>query len=144
MDSERIPAKKMAKELARLLRPERPDYDYLKRVFQHVREELDIEVTKNPKKLPDVPTEEEMERYYKAVWKSKKFQDMAIIKTFLYTGIRVSELIGIRLEDVNYDRCQIRINAGKGGKNRIVPFPSSLKEVLAMHADKMRHDHVLQ
>ena len=56
MDSERTPAKKMAKELARLLRPERPDYDYLKRVFQHVREELDIEVTKNPKKLPDVPT----------------------------------------------------------------------------------------
>ena len=65
-----------------------PDYDYLKSVFRHLREELDVLVTRTPKKLPDVPTEEEIERYYKAVWKSHKFQDMVIIKTFLYTGIR--------------------------------------------------------
>lgn len=141
MDTKRTPAKKKARELAKLLRSERPDYDYLKSVFRHLREELDVLVTRTPKKLPDVPTEEEIERYYKAVWKSHKFQDMVIIKTFLYTGIRVSELIRIRLEDVDYERCQIRINAGKGGKDRIVPFPTSFKEVLAMHADKMRQQN---
>ncbi|MCP4257474.1 MAG: tyrosine-type recombinase/integrase [Planctomycetes bacterium] len=140
MNDKRTPAKKKAKELAKFLRTERPDYNYLKSVFHHLREELDIMVTKASKKLPDVPIEKEIERYYKAVWKSQNFQDMVIIKTFLYTGIRVSELIGIHLEDVNYDRCQIRINAGKGGKDRIVPFPSSFKEVLAMHADRMRQD----
>ncbi len=140
MNDKRTPAKKKAKELAKFLRTERPDYNYLKSVFHHLREELDIMVTKASKKLPDVPTEKEIERYYKAVWKSQNFQNMVIIKTFLYTGIRVSELIGIRLEDVDYDRCQIRINAGKGGKDRIVPFPSSFKEVLAMHADRMRQD----
>jgi integrase/recombinase XerD len=138
MDIKRTPAKKKARELAKLLRSERPDYGYLKSVFRHLREELDVPVTRAPKKLPDVPTEEEIGRYYKAVWKSQKFQDMVIIKTFLYTGIRVSELVRIRLKDVDYDRCQIRINAGKGGKDRIVPFPASFKEVLAMHADKMR------
>jgi len=42
------------------------------------------------------------------------------------------------LEDVDFDRCQIRINSGKGGKDRIVPFPISFKEVLAMHVDKMK------
>lgn len=118
--------------------PERPDYDYLKRIFRHLREELEIPVTRAPKKLPDVPTEDEIERYYEAVWKSQNFQDMIIIKTFLYTGIRVSELVMIRLEDVDYDRCQIRINQGKGDKDRIVPFPKGFKEVLAMHADRMR------
>jgi integrase/recombinase XerD len=141
MDTKRTPAKKKARELAKLLRSERPDYDYLKSLFRHLREELDVPVTRAPKKLPDVPTEEEIERYYKAVWKSQKYQDMVIVKTFLYTGIRVSELIRIRLEDVDYERCQIRINAGKGGKDRIVPFPASFKEVLAMHADKMRQQN---
>ncbi len=137
----RTPAKKKARELAKLLRSESPNYDYLKSVFRHLREELDVPVTRAPKKVPDVPTEEEIERYYKAVWKSQKFQDMVIIKTFLYTGIRVSELVRIRLEDVDYERCQIRINSGMGGKDRIVPFPASFKEVLAMHADKMRQQN---
>ncbi len=137
----RTPAKKKARELAKLLRSESPNYDYLKSVFRHLRKELDVPVTRAPKKVPDVPTEEEIERYYKAVWKSQKFQDMVIIKTFLYTGIRVSELVRIRLEDVDYERCQIRINSGMGGKDRIVPFPASFKEVLAMHADKMRQQN---
>lgn len=138
MNITRTPAKQKAKELAKYLRAERPDYDYLKRIFRHLREELEVPVTRAPKKLPDVPTEDEIERYYEAVWKSQNFQDMIIIKTFLYTGIRVSELVMIRLEDVDYDRCQIRINQGKGDKDRIVPFPKGFKEVLAMHADRMR------
>ena len=38
---------------------------------------------------------------------------------------------------MDFDRCQIRVNSGKGGKDRIVPFPVSFKEVLAIHIDKM-------
>ncbi len=138
MKMQRTPPKTKAKEIAKLLRDERPDYHYLKSIFKNLREELDVEVIREPKKLPDVPTEEEIERYYKAVWKAKNFQDMIIIKTFLYTGVRVSELVNIKLSDVDYERCQIRINDGKGGKDRIVPFPVAFKEVLAMHADKIR------
>jgi integrase/recombinase XerD len=136
--AERTPAKKKAKELAKQLRDERPDYAYLKSVFRHLREELQVMVTQAPKRLPDVPTEEEVERFYQAVWKAQNFSDMVIIKTLLYTGVRVSELVHIRLADVDYERCQIRINKGKGGKDRVVPFPSLFKEVLAMHADRLR------
>jgi len=138
MENKRTPARKKAKEIAKLLRTERPDYGYLKQVFQCLRKELDVPVTRASKKLPDVPTEQEIERYYKAVWKSQRYQDMVIVKTFLYTGMRVSELVRLKLTDVDYERCQIRINAGKGGKDRMVPFPISFKEVLAMHADRMK------
>jgi integrase/recombinase XerD len=56
-----------------------------------------------------------------------------VVKTIdQYTGVRVSELVNIRLSDVDFERCQIRINAGKGNKDRIVPFPVSFKEVLAL------------
>jgi len=108
----RTSAKKKAKELAKYLRHEKPNYDYMKALFKHLRDELGVKVTRAPKKLPDVPTEEEIERYYKAVWKSQNFHNMVIIKTFLYTGMRVNELVNLKLTDVDYDRCQIRINKG--------------------------------
>lgn len=85
--------------------------------------------------MPYVPTEDEIKRYYEAVWQAKNFQDMMIIKTLLYTGVRVSELINIKLTDIDFRRCQIRVNQGKGKKDRIVPFPTTFKELLAMHAD---------
>jgi site-specific recombinase XerD len=52
--------------------------------------------------------------------------------------VRVSELVGIKLGDVDFDRCQIRINRGKGGKDRVVPFPSAVKKTLALHHDRLR------
>ena len=63
MKSKRTPARKKAKEIAKLLRAERPDYGYLKRIFQCLRQELDVTVTRASKKLPDVPTEQEIERF---------------------------------------------------------------------------------
>jgi integrase/recombinase XerD len=133
-----MPPKRKAKELAKYLRGERPDYAYLKSLFQHLRAELEIEIPKTAKKLPYVPTEEELKRYYDEVWKSKNFQDMIIIKVLLYTGVRVSEEINIKLADIDFHYCQIRINKGKGDKDRIVPFPSAFKELLAMHVDTMK------
>jgi integrase/recombinase XerD len=137
MKKNRTAAPKKAKEIAKLLRGEQPDYNYLKSVFRYLREELEISVPKEGKKLPSVPTSEEMQRYYQAVWKTRNVQDMVLIKTLLYTGVRVSELVNIQLKDVDFERCQIRINSGKGGKDRIVPFPVAFKEVLAMQVDRM-------
>ncbi|NEP03243.1 MAG: tyrosine-type recombinase/integrase [Symploca sp. SIO2E9] len=137
MECKRTPAAQKAKQLVKYLRSERPDYNYLKSVWSHLRAELEIEVPKAEKKLPQLPTEEEIQRYYQAVWRTRNVQDMVIIKTLLYTGLRVSELVNTKLEDVDFERCQIRINGGKGGKDRIVPFPVTFKEVLAMHVMQM-------
>jgi integrase/recombinase XerD len=132
----RTPARRKAQQLARHLRGEHPDYDYLKQVFRHLRSELAIEIPRTPKKLPYVPSEAEIRRYYETVWQGRRTGDVVLIKTLLYTGVRVSELVNIRLADVDLDRCQIRINQGKGGKDRIVPFPDAFKEALALHMDR--------
>jgi len=132
---QRTPPDKKAKELARYLRGERPDYNYLKSIFRYLREELEVEIPKNTRKLPYVPTEDEIKNYYKVVWNSKNFQDMLIIKVLIYTGVRVSELVNIKLSDIDLLNCQIRINQGKGKKDRIVPFPEGFKEVLGIHCD---------
>lgn len=130
--------RKKAKQLAKYLRDEQPDYHYLKAVFRHLRTELDVPVERNAKKLPEIPTEEELERYYETVWKGGNSQDLLIIKTLMYTGVRVSELINIKLADVDLRHCQIRIDGGKGDKDRIVPFPEQFKEVLAFHSKSLK------
>lgn len=96
---------KKALQIAKLLRYERPDYSYLKAVFQELRKVLEVQVTKAPKKLPYVPTEDDLKKYYEAIWRSHNMQDILIVKTLLYTGIRVSELIRLKIQDVDLDRC---------------------------------------
>jgi integrase/recombinase XerD len=134
----RTPPKKKAKELAKLLRAERPDYAYLKSVFRALRQELEIAVPQKEVRLPEIPTEEDMHRFYQAVWNCRNFADMVLIKTLFYTGVRVSELVAIRLDEVDVERCQIRITQGKGNKDRQVPFPHSFRELLALHMGKMQ------
>ena len=50
-----------------------------------------------------------------------------------YTGVRVAELVAIRLDEVDLDAARIRITHGKGGKDRVVPFPQTFRETLALH-----------
>ncbi len=138
MTERRTSPKKKAKELARYLRAERPDYPYLKSVFRALREELEVPVPRKEQRLPEVPNEEEIRCFYQAVWNCRKFADMVLIKTLFYTGVRVSELVSIRLEEVDIERCQIRITQGKGSKDRQVPFPASFRELLALHMERMR------
>ncbi len=135
---QRTPARRKAQQLAKHLRAERPDYAYLKDVFRHLREELGVEVTRAPKKLPYIPTEAEIRAFYDAVWKARRASDVILIKTLLYTGVRVSELVQMRIADVDLDTCRIRITQGKGGKDRVVPFPAAFKETLALHIDAQR------
>ena len=133
----RTSARTKAKELAKYLRAERPDYAYLKSVFRELRKELEIPVERRSARLPQVPTEDELRAFYQQVWQARKFTDMVLIKTLFYIGVRVSELVTIRLQEVDLERCQIRIQQGKGGKDRMVPFPQAFRELLGLHMQQM-------
>jgi integrase/recombinase XerD len=139
----RTPTKNIVNKIYKILRNERPDYIYLRDLFKKVREEFDIEVTTKPKKLPYVPTEKELKQYYRVVWQTKNIKHMLIIKVLLYTGIRVQELVNIKIEDIDFDRCQIRINQGKGHKDRIVPFPQDTIETLLLFTNTEKSKGVI-
>lgn len=134
----RTPPKRKARQLAKHLRDERPDYAYLKAVFRELRSELGVGVERRPEALPYVPSEQEIRRYYETVWAARRTGDVVLVKTLLYTGVRVAELVAIRLDDVDLDAARIRITRGKGGKDRVVPFPPSFREALALHVDAQR------
>lgn len=128
----RTPTKEIVKKISKILRDERPDYVYLRDLFKKIRQEFSITVTTKAKKLPYVPTEEELKQYYHCVWQTKNIKHMILIRVLLYTGIRVQELVNIQLSDLDFDRCQMRINQGKGAKDRIVPFPTHFRETLML------------
>ena len=133
-------AKQRAQQFAKVLKNDSPasDYNYLREIFRHLRKSLHIEVNVEPKKLPFVPNDEEIKKYYDAVWQTRNMQHMVIIKTLLYTGTRISELVNIKLEEIDFDRCQIRIKQGKRRKDRMVLFPRSFRETLAMQAEGIK------
>ena len=56
-------------------------------------------------------------------------RDRAILELFYASGLRLSELVGLGLEDVNLSGRVVRV-LGKGGKERIVPFNQSTAEAL--------------
>jgi integrase/recombinase XerD len=121
---ERIPPKKMAKQVVKLLRKQHPDASYVKKVFQYVREDLGLKGGRvRSKRLPELMTEDELNRFYKAVWYTSNRTHMVMLKLILFTGIRNEELVNLTLKDVDLDSMRIRIDHGKGDKDRYVLFP---------------------
>jgi integrase/recombinase XerD len=86
-----------------------------------------------------VPTEEELTKYYNLVWQTRNMKHLLLIKTMLYTGVRVQELVSVRIDEIDFDLSQIRINHGKGNKNRIVPFPHDFRETLMLYVNSERN-----
>ncbi len=132
--AERLPPKEMAKKLTRLLKKQDPDYGYLQKVFGHVRESLGLKgKISREKKLPELLTDEEMKRFCAAVREANHRVHTVMIKLLIYTGVRNSELASILIDDVDVKGERIRIDQGKGKKDRYVPFPSSFKGELAQY-----------
>jgi len=59
----------------------------------------------------------------------KGFRDKLILELFYSTGIRQSELINLKVLDIDFKLCQLKV-LGKRDKERIIPFPSNLLETI--------------
>jgi integrase/recombinase XerD len=65
-------------------------------------------------------------------------RDRAILETFFATGIRRTELLHLQLDDVDFHHQILRVNHGKGAKERIVPISQRACEWLATYITKIR------
>lgn len=121
-----------AKQLAEIIKIDAPDYYYLKELFRGLRKELNIQRETAPKKLPYVPNAEEIKQYYDVVWNSHNKKHMVMIRLMLYTGVKIGELVKIKISDVNLLKCLVRIDVdNKNNKERFVPFYDHFKKALS-------------
>ena len=80
-------------------------------------------------------TEKELTLFYDAVWNAADRTHTVMLKLLLYTGIRNAELANLTLANVDLDALKIRIDQGKGKKDRYVPFPVSFRGELSQYME---------
>lgn len=92
----------------------------LKSFFKYLNKEFTHQISspRRSRRLPVYLTEEEVRAILKEA--SISIRDFAIINILAYTGIRVSELCNLNLEDIDFYEGMIRIRSGKGDKDRMV------------------------
>lgn len=90
-----------------------------------------IGTPKVDKILPEILTEREMVEFLDHLPEDTflHLRNKAIFEFLYATGLRISELTGLKLVDVNFDEELVRV-MGKGKKERIVPFHDHAKKVL--------------
>ncbi len=94
---------------------------------------LAVQAPKRGKKLPVFIKEEEMNTLFDELFFGDGFEacrDRTIILCFYETGVRLSELVGLDVADVDMCKCQLKV-LGKRNRERVVPFVSELKEAFA-------------
>ena len=98
-----------------------------------------IETPKYEKKLPDVLEVEEVIQLLETPDLNKKngYRDRTILELLYATGMRVSELIQINIEDINLIMGFVRV-FGKGNKERIIPLGDTVIEFLDTYLEKIR------
>ena len=118
--------------ISRKLSALRNFYDYL--VKKEIVDTNYFKLIKNPKKdnsLPKFVKEEDIDKMFMIpdlrTWIGER--NLLIIRMLYATGVRVSELVNITLDDINVSDRTIRI-LGKGNKERIVVFGNNTKEIL--------------
>ena len=91
------------------------------------------------RKLPQFLTQAEMEKMLQGP-KPKKtagIRDRGLLEDLYATGMRVSEVVGLRTEDVNLESAFLKCR-GKGGKERIVPLGEVAIDSLRTYLEKVR------
>jgi integrase/recombinase XerD len=92
-----------------------------------------LDSPKVKKRLPRTLTNEDVERLLAAPTREsgpKAQRDIALLELLYATGMRVTELVTLKLDDVNLVSGIVRVRHGKGGKERIIPIHEQAVNVL--------------
>lgn len=120
-------------QVARIVRKHGLDYDDWRYVAKRVRQVCELRPAKRAKKLPRVLTADDFRSFYQVVDQADDVQHALMLRLLFYTGVRVSELCSVQVADVDLEACKVRINQGKGPKDRYVLFGKSFATALRTH-----------
>nr|WP_321234263.1 site-specific tyrosine recombinase/integron integrase [uncultured Psychroserpens sp.] len=131
---------------SRLISGLRSFFSYL--VFEDYRTTNPLDHIESPKigrKLPDTLAIEEIDALINAIDLSKEFngvrigeRNRAILETLYSCGLRVSELINLKISDLFFDEGFIKVT-GKGNKQRFVPIGPNTQKYISLWRDIRAH-----
>ena len=117
------------------------DYSSIQKFFKNILL-LPWSIQKIPrprkeKKLPSILSKEDVT---KIIEHAHTYKHQVMLTCIYVTGMRLSEAIHLKIEDIDGHRCQIRINKGKGNKDRFVIIPTCL---ILLLRDYYKREHPL-
>lgn len=92
----------------------------------------EIPSPKLAKKIPEHLSKEkalillDWTKNYRYAYKFERFRAIAMIATFIYTGIRLQELMSLKATDVQFENKLLFVRSGKGDKDRLIPLNDEL------------------
>ena len=97
------------------------------------------------KALPQYLTTEEVERLLDSpdLTNHRGIRDKAMLEVMYASGLRVSELLALKREEVNFTRGIVRIR-GKGNKDRLIPIGDFALESLAFYMNQVRFHYEIK
>jgi len=129
------------KSQARIISGLKSFFNYL--IFEDYRKDNPLELIESPKtgrKLPDTLSKEEVNSLVDAIDLSKAegTRNYAIIETLYGCGLRVSELINLKLSDLFFAEGFIKVT-GKGDKQRFVPIAAYTQKYIDIYKNEVRN-----
>jgi integrase/recombinase XerD len=99
---------------------------------------IEIEIPRFKAPIPRVLSEEEMVRLLRLPFDQRlALRDATVLELLYATGLRVSELIGLKRSDVNLE-AGFLVASGKRSKERIVPIGSYAREVIKLYLEQIK------
>jgi len=129
-----------ARSQSRILSGLKSFFNYL--IFENYRNTTPLELIEIPKtgrKLPDTLSVQEIDLLIAAIDLSKNEgeRNKAMLETLYSCGLRVSELVGLKISDLFFEEGFIKIT-GKGNKQRFVPIGESTQRFILLYKDFVR------
>ena len=99
---------------------------------------VNLKAPRFAKNLPEALTVSEIDSIFGVIdtQKWEGIRDRAMLELMYASGLRVSELVGLKKEDVNIGQGFIVVRAGKGGKDRMTLIGDSAKKWLLLYLEK--------
>jgi integrase len=135
------PVQQLVTIMLRETRRHKLSYEQLKRVFREVRLRAQIEVPRKRHKLIELPTTEQLARFYAAI---NDPTHRLIFKTLELCGLRISELTNLLVSRCDFQNNQIFISNSKNGKDRIVIMNDKLSSALQLYLSGRNNKYVFE
>jgi integrase/recombinase XerD len=131
---------------ARIISGLKSFFNYL--IFEDYRKDSPmelIEVPKTGRKLPDTLSTAEIDALIKAIdlTSNEGERNRAMLETLYSCGLRVSELITLKISDLFFEEGFIKIT-GKGNKQRFVPIGVPTQKYINLYINTVRNKHAIK
>ena len=131
---------------ARIISGLKSFFNYL--IFEDYRTDHPLDLIESPKigrKLPDTLALEEIDNLIQAIDLSSNEgeRNRAILETLYSCGLRVSELVNLKISDLYFEEGVIKIT-GKGNKQRFVPIANLAQKYILMYKERIRAHQIIK